>query len=42
MTIHDLSANDYLEVVVYQYSGGDVAMNGGSANLVRLTADLIA
>ena len=42
MTIHDLSASDYLEVVVYQYSGGDVAMNGGSANLVRLTADLIA
>ena len=42
MTIHDLSANDYLEVQVYQYSGGDVSMNGGSANLVRLTADLIA
>ena len=42
MTIHDLSANDYLEVQVYQYSGGDVAMNGGSANLVRLTANLIA
>tara|TARA_R100001224_G_scaffold112054_1_gene93579 strand:+ start:941 stop:1858 length:918 start_codon:yes stop_codon:yes gene_type:complete len=42
MTIHDLSASDYLEVIVYQYSGGDVAMNGGSANLVRLTADLIA
>lgn len=42
MTIHDLSANDYLELQVYQYSGGDVAMNGGSANLVRLTANLIA
>ena len=40
--IFALSAGDYLEVEVYQYSGGDIAMNGGSYNLVHLTANLIA
>ena len=40
--IFALSAGDYLEVEVYQYSGGDIAMNGGGYNLVHLTANLIA
>ena len=41
-TIHTLSANDYLELQVYQYSGGSVNLNGQNPNAVQMNANLIA